>query len=297
MVTATPKQLTASAWTLVIYDYLLTFETEVATIWPSPWSIGLPLFYLNRYFPLIDQALLIYFDRSTDSAGTCEGIYTTAIWMGFVGSAACRIIIYLHTCALWGRSRTIVFLLGGFLLALFSVWVIFGVLQSANMTCERRIWKAEDGTDLSTDLGVFDQPLATTPGCRKGSRAAYWQLIYSAALTMEAVTVGCMVVRGLQHVQQSRDSWVLTLYWNGILHCVVLTLLGIINIVMMSVPAMVTAAVVLAPTETPRNFNDTEESGVTSSRGVLTSIEEYPRHELQTSGKGLWGSSGRHSPP
>ncbi|KAF6759566.1 hypothetical protein DFP72DRAFT_1043192 [Ephemerocybe angulata] len=277
MVTATPKQLTASAWTLVIYDYLLTFETEVTTIWPSPWSIGLPLFYLNRYFPLIDQALLIYFDRSTDSAGTCEGIYTTAIWMGFVGSAACRIIIYLHTCALWGRSRTIVFLLGGFLLALFSVWVIFGVLQSANMTY----------------LGVFDQPLATTPGCRKGSRVAYWQLIYSAALTMEAVTVGCMVVRGLQHVQQSRDSWVLTLYWNGILHCVVLTLLGIINIVMMSVPAMRRNF----STETPRNFNDTEESGVTSSRGVLTSIEEYPRHELQTSGKGLWGSSGRHSPP
>ncbi|KAF5332117.1 hypothetical protein D9611_008030 [Ephemerocybe angulata] len=92
------KLFTASAWTLLVYDYALTFETEVATIWAaSPWPLGrfgTPLFYLSRYFPLIDEAMLVYTGRSTDSARTCEGLYHTA---------TCQIRDDSHTCTALGE--------------------------------------------------------------------------------------------------------------------------------------------------------------------------------------------------
>lgn len=29
-------------------------------VWSSPWFIGLPLYYINRYMPLVDEILLLY---------------------------------------------------------------------------------------------------------------------------------------------------------------------------------------------------------------------------------------------
>ncbi|KAF6759544.1 hypothetical protein DFP72DRAFT_136173 [Ephemerocybe angulata] len=307
MVSITQRYLNASAWTLLVYDYFLTFESEVTTIWKSPWSIGIPLFYLNRYLPLVDEALLIYYGRSTDSAKTCEAIFKTQLWTMFVGGTACRVIIYLHACALWGRNRIVVFLLGGLLLATLSAWAAFIALQTANLDF----------------LGVFDQPHATVHGCRLKVKVAYWQGIYISALATEAVTVAFMMVRGLQHLRQSRDSWVLTLYGNGILYCVVIILLGIINVVVLNIPAMIKATILLAPlqrtmesilcsrlmfvilqrqkvlhisgtgTEGAFGTGNIEEPGIPNSREVLTSFEEYPRHsvadgmELQASGREL----------
>ncbi|KAF5332081.1 hypothetical protein D9611_008044 [Ephemerocybe angulata] len=296
MVSITQRYLNASAWTLLVYDYFLTFDSEVTTIWKSPWSIGIPLFYLNRYLPLIDEALLIYYGRSTDSARACEAIFKTQLWTTFVGGTACRVIIYLHACALWGRNRIVVFLLGGLLLATLSAWAAFIALQTANLDF----------------LGVFDQPHATVHGCRLKVKVAYWQGIYISALATEAVTVAFMLVRGLQHVRQSRDSWVLTLYGNGI-----------INVVVLNIPAMVKATILLAPlqrtmesilcsrlmfvilqrqkvlhisgtgTEGVFGTGHVEEPGIPNSREVLTSFEEYPRHwvadgvESQVSGREL----------
>ncbi|KAF6759559.1 hypothetical protein DFP72DRAFT_885418 [Ephemerocybe angulata] len=214
------KLFTASAWTLLVYDYALTFETEVATIWTaSPWPLGrfgTPLFYLSRYFPLIDEAMLVYTGRSTDSARTCEGLYHTA-----------TSIVYLHTCALWGRKRVVVILLGVLLFATFSAFAAVTAIQSSNATFKE----------------PSDPPLPSTPGCRLVPGPSSYRLgVYITGLTTEAAP-------GLQMFRRSRDSWVLTLYSTGILYCVVIFLLNLANAVVLNLPAMAKSATILIPVQ------------------------------------------------
>lgn len=266
--------------------------------------------------------MLVYYGRSTESAKTCEAVYKTAIWMASVGGIACHVIIYLHTCALWGRTRFVVFLLGSLLLVASLAVIVLTALQGITIFF----------------LGAYDQPLAPTPGCRIMSRKApYLQGIYAAGVAAEAVTVVLMLARGLQHVRQSKDSWVFSLYGTGILYCVVILILGIANVVLLSLPAMVSFATVLAPLQhamksilcsrlmfailkrrnmvhrnTVRNLDPSIEQSRIRNVGEqsFTSIEEYPRRtvdviELQASegestgsyNTRAYGSVGSPDPP
>jgi hypothetical protein len=38
---------------------MLNQDCQVNYVWSSPWFIGLPLFYLNRYIPLIDAGMFV----------------------------------------------------------------------------------------------------------------------------------------------------------------------------------------------------------------------------------------------
>ncbi|KAF6749114.1 hypothetical protein DFP72DRAFT_1049202 [Ephemerocybe angulata] len=259
------KYFTASCLTLLVYDYALTFEAEVTTIWTSPWSTGIPLFYFGRYLPIIDEAMLVYYGRSTESAKGWRR------WEALPVMVASLAVIVLT--------------------ALQGITIFF--------------------------LGAYDQPLAPTPGCRLMSRKApYLQGIYATGVAAEAVTVVLMLARGLQHVRQSKDSWVFSLYGTGILYCVVILILGIANVVLLSLPTMVGFATILAPLQhamksilcsrlmfailkrrnmAHRNTVRNLDLSIEQSRRVrnvgeqwFTSIEEYPRRtvdviELQAS--------------
>ncbi|KAF8584196.1 hypothetical protein K439DRAFT_1159773 [Ramaria rubella] len=44
------RYATMSAFTFLVYDYLLTYKNELNLIWNRGWSLGKVLFILNRYF-------------------------------------------------------------------------------------------------------------------------------------------------------------------------------------------------------------------------------------------------------
>ncbi|KAH6885572.1 hypothetical protein BKA70DRAFT_113605 [Coprinopsis sp. MPI-PUGE-AT-0042] len=56
-----PMKVDVSSLTLAIYDYVCTLKEEVGYMWTSQWSLGLCMFFLNRYLVFIDQTLLHYF--------------------------------------------------------------------------------------------------------------------------------------------------------------------------------------------------------------------------------------------
>lgn len=45
---------------LKLYDHLLTMESEVKYIWPTPWSLGKCLYVATKYPALIDGAMQCY---------------------------------------------------------------------------------------------------------------------------------------------------------------------------------------------------------------------------------------------
>ncbi|KAF8887425.1 hypothetical protein CPB85DRAFT_1335370 [Mucidula mucida] len=45
---------------LLIYEHLLTFDQEIALIWPSKWNVTKILYLLTRYLPMLDAVLVLW---------------------------------------------------------------------------------------------------------------------------------------------------------------------------------------------------------------------------------------------
>ncbi|KAA1466943.1 hypothetical protein DENSPDRAFT_926248 [Dentipellis sp. KUC8613] len=106
------------AFTLLIYDYLLTLPDEVALIWGSHWTITRAIFFLNRYVPFVNIGIGIYSDFGYDTSNaTCHALYSTIAWMIIFGVVVTMTIFILRTWAIWGKNQIIGYGLGILLLA------------------------------------------------------------------------------------------------------------------------------------------------------------------------------------
>jgi hypothetical protein len=43
-----------------VFDWLLTFDTEVKHVWNVPWNLGRILYLVTRYLVFVDASLLLY---------------------------------------------------------------------------------------------------------------------------------------------------------------------------------------------------------------------------------------------
>jgi len=63
-----------SSFMVLVYDYILTFDREVTSMWPSRWGFGKILFFLTRYFSLIVMGFVIavmFWPSLTDDLYAC----------------------------------------------------------------------------------------------------------------------------------------------------------------------------------------------------------------------------------
>ncbi|KAG2016603.1 hypothetical protein CC2G_009757 [Coprinopsis cinerea AmutBmut pab1-1] len=193
---------------LVVYDYLCTLVDEVEYVWRSRWSIGIPLFFLNRYLVFVDQALLFHFSlQTTASPSTCGKLFQSGIWMLIFGGNVASFIIYMQTCAIWANQWKVVIPLLVLQLAKLVTSLVFSHLQ----------WS----TSIYT----------TVPGgwCAAIPTTSYLRYIYAITCATEAITIGFTVVRAYQHIRGSKSSWVTQLYRSGILYCICILVFSMSN--------------------------------------------------------------------
>ncbi|KIK00158.1 hypothetical protein K443DRAFT_617705 [Laccaria amethystina LaAM-08-1] len=103
-----------SGVTCMGYDYLLKLRREISYIWSCPWSVGIALFYISRYLMFIDQPLYLYLyvQLIPGSPNTCSVLLSIALISMSMGFLSSQMIISLRTCAMWGRQRWILAMLG-----------------------------------------------------------------------------------------------------------------------------------------------------------------------------------------
>ncbi|TCD65519.1 hypothetical protein EIP91_002527 [Steccherinum ochraceum] len=71
---------TVSVAALYIYDFFLTFDSEVELMWPSPWNTVKVLYVLTRYLPLVDVSLLLYLHTKLHiDTETCKRLFFPTI--------------------------------------------------------------------------------------------------------------------------------------------------------------------------------------------------------------------------
>jgi len=197
--------------TLLCYDYVCTFTREVTYVWTSAWSIGLPLFYINRYVPMLDIALFVYSGTNHMTITRCNYMLKTAIWLITVASFFAQLIIVLRTCALWGNRRLVVWPLLFLMVATLAITSLLTGMQTSDMS--------------------FAPTPSFIPGCLVGGKYNDSIYVYVTLFVVEAVIVGLTIAKAVQHLRRrSRSSWLSQLYKNGIFFCICILLFTLMNI-------------------------------------------------------------------
>ncbi|TFK25394.1 hypothetical protein FA15DRAFT_361953 [Coprinopsis marcescibilis] len=208
--------LAVSSLSILMYDYFLTLSDEIAHVWTSRLSFGLPLFYINRYLPFGSHFAMVYMSVTPGTADACGHLYRMMLWITVIASNTAHTIIYLQTCAIWGNKRLIVYPLLFLLLAKVLISVIFAASQ------------LKDAKFYSSFEIKKPDPLR---GCFISTSKNLSQYVFIVVFVSVFITITVTCIRAGQHLRRSDASWVSQLYRNGILYCFVILLFSLGNVI------------------------------------------------------------------
>ncbi|KIK81493.1 hypothetical protein PAXRUDRAFT_754499 [Paxillus rubicundulus Ve08.2h10] len=131
------KYMNVAALSAFLFDYCLTFSSEVHHVWGRKWVMARIVFTISRYLPFVASAMACYSVLYGNKVGIspCDGLWKShgltyppqcgvyyyildAISIVCVISA--EVTLILRTYALWGRSRRVL----AFLIPLVVAFVI-----------------------------------------------------------------------------------------------------------------------------------------------------------------------------
>ncbi|THU98037.1 hypothetical protein K435DRAFT_796042 [Dendrothele bispora CBS 962.96] len=85
----------------LVYDFLISLDTEIRLVWKAPWKFGKLLYFLTRYLAFAGAISTVFLKTSRfTSLGTCKAL-----------NEGTSLILSLRVWAVWGNSRKIACLL------------------------------------------------------------------------------------------------------------------------------------------------------------------------------------------
>ncbi|KAJ7209022.1 hypothetical protein B0H12DRAFT_1330135 [Mycena haematopus] len=145
-------------FTILVYEYLLTLQREVAHFWGSRLTWGSFFFYVNRYSPLFGNVpiLVQYYSTTTNPDklplsvyALCRALRAYHQYFALLSQVLVAVMLIMRTFALYGRSKkilafTILVTLGAFV---FAAWILF---------------TGNDSDTLSAQIDAFGCPIGTS---------------------------------------------------------------------------------------------------------------------------------------
>ncbi|KAJ6518380.1 hypothetical protein DFH09DRAFT_1287588 [Mycena vulgaris] len=176
--------LLIAPFTILVYEYILTFEREVTRYWGTPFSWGTLFFYLNRYSPLFGTIPVIvqYYSTTTDPAKipVCKAFRAYHQYFALLSQVLVAVMLIMRTFALYGRNKMIL---------AFMILITLGAFAFA-------IWVFLSGTEvhtLSPEIAAFGCPLGT-PHAKSLRLATAW----SGMLVFDVMIFGLTLFKALR---------------------------------------------------------------------------------------------------
>ncbi|KAJ7120990.1 hypothetical protein C8R44DRAFT_170912 [Mycena epipterygia] len=200
--------------TILVFDYSLTLNREMSLIWLSKWSISKILFCLSRYSPVFDVPILLYYSMKSDmSFEHCSQLYAGTAWGTIFGIAAAEAILVLRTYALSGRKR-------GVLIFFTTLWAC--AVSASIVLSELFLRSVTYGPPPSPDI----------PGCfLTQGNVVFATIPFVIVLLNDTIIMAYTVWIGLTNYRHSRNPVVATLYRDGIMYYLFLSIISAINLV------------------------------------------------------------------
>ncbi|KAJ7201662.1 hypothetical protein GGX14DRAFT_544678 [Mycena pura] len=90
------KYMNVASMTILVFDYLLSFELEVSLVWGTKWSFSKVFFLCSRYPPFLDVPLQLWYsltpNMNINTGGTFLGIAMAEVAPPPLSVAGCYLI-------------------------------------------------------------------------------------------------------------------------------------------------------------------------------------------------------------
>ncbi|EJD03716.1 uncharacterized protein FOMMEDRAFT_154819 [Fomitiporia mediterranea MF3/22] len=212
-----------SSLAIVLFDYLLTFDDEVALVWKqSSWGVGSILFFANRYTGLFSLAF-----NSAIVCGCRVAIVSKEIdhdlnscfhWVRYqIGSSIMAfwlvdMILALRVWALWGRSQYVTI----FICSMFTVSIAFVAIVAGLMF---------------QHITVMHRPGSFAFGCYPVGFPVWTFLLAIPEVLNSGVLLGMTLYRTIRTVRMGRRNAPLFMLFikDGVLYYVCILIILLMN--------------------------------------------------------------------
>ncbi|KAF8989795.1 hypothetical protein BDQ17DRAFT_1434218 [Cyathus striatus] len=215
----TVNYLRVTTFTLLAFDYLLTFMLEVEFIWKAPWGIGKVLYIPTRFFPFFDMTISMAFQfLPYATAGRCKKLYLASTWIIMVGMASAEAVLTVRTWAVCGSRRWLAIVLS----------ILFVSILSA-------ICGVSAGFPSSLEFGLQDSLHPLLHGCFiTGGKTNLIVIDWILLFVYDAVNTGLMIMPAYYSFKQGYSNLVLVIVRDGIVYYFYIFVVALANIVVIS---------------------------------------------------------------
>jgi len=197
-----------------MYDYILTFPTEVKYVWFTPISLGKVLFFLTRYPVFGETALVLYHQFAVMGPSRCDAVFKAIGFQLGTGTLIAESILAMRTWVIWHRNPYIAAVL---VTGLVTFWtpVFYFLAQALN------------------SLVFTTAPDPNTPGCFLQSQKNILFVVFIIITCFETLILSLTLYRFVPIYRQKKSSLIKTIYRDGVLNYVYLCVLSICNVVVL----------------------------------------------------------------
>ncbi|KAF8892293.1 hypothetical protein BD779DRAFT_1512102, partial [Infundibulicybe gibba] len=102
----TSTYFNVASFALLIHDWFLTIDSELAFVWSPGRNLGTVLYFLTRYPAFIDTAVFLYSALGYSiPSPVCDIVVDVSTWMFLFGIAIAEVIMMFCVWVIWGRGR------------------------------------------------------------------------------------------------------------------------------------------------------------------------------------------------
>ncbi|EKM82140.1 hypothetical protein AGABI1DRAFT_90409 [Agaricus bisporus var. burnettii JB137-S8] len=125
--------------TILVFDWMLTFPSEVELVWGSKWSAMTILYFLTRYIPFVYlPANTRYIFNEGFTLSECKMLYSTVSSLFWIGILFAQLILTIRTWVIWGKSKKLAYWLFG----LYGSGTLHGPGETYSNSCDATTQKS-----------------------------------------------------------------------------------------------------------------------------------------------------------
>lgn len=219
-------QLQVASSALLVYDYMLTFSSEVEFVWKKSFTPVTLVFAITRYLPFLDNSFGNLYDFALHLPfSVC--VLSTRIWLFsfMIGVCTAQIVLILRTVAIWGGNKRIVIFLGSLLTGLVALALYYAIKYLQNF----------EQTTIETSNPLLAAYISESPACVISVSNDHTAPLYVAIMVFESVILLLTLSKAKAYRSES-SRLSKAVFFDSITFFILLLILSILNVAIIPTP-------------------------------------------------------------
>ncbi|KAJ8580280.1 hypothetical protein M405DRAFT_869595 [Rhizopogon salebrosus TDB-379] len=194
----------------LLFDFCITFDSEVRWTWGRKWGFTRIAFVISRYLPLVSVGLMVcYAVEGTDGRLTNYGklavVFYSCEYIHFLGAFASEVLLALRTYVFWGCDKRFLMVIS-----------VFGMATTAAILTIAGVDSVQGAPDAIHWHRVLEEDRSAS-------------IIYGLMMFYELVLMSLTVYKRFKFYQRDNSPLVATIYRDGVIYMLCIALVSLAN--------------------------------------------------------------------